>query len=284
MKYGIIVDSGCDLKELEGNAKGWIDFTRAPLKLDIGDKEYIDDVTLDTKSFMEEMHAFKGRTGSAAPSSDAWYQAIDKSDAIFIVTVTGALSGSYSSAKIAVDMYLEEHKDKRIHLIDSKSASSEMTLIVRKLTELIEQGLEFDEIVAAIERYRTHTELLFVLENLDNLVKNGRISKVQGSIAGLLGIKIVGYASEEGTLEVSHKCRGRKTAYDKAVEEMIARGYAGGDVIITHCFNQESAEYLKEQIRNKYPNSHVTLMETSGLCSYYAEQNGMLIGYVAGEC
>ena len=279
MKFGIVVDSGCDLKELDGQAKEKIDFSRAPLKLDIGDKEFVDDFQLDTRTFMEEMHAYKGKTGSAAPSTDAWYQAFEKSEHIFVVTITGALSGSFASAKVAAKMYLEEHPEKRIHLIDSLSASSEMTLIVRKLCEFIQQKLEFDEIVAKIGEYKKHTKLLFVLESLDNLIKNGRVSKLEGGIAGLLRIKILGCASEKGTLELMHKCRGKKSVYDKAIEEMLAMGYQGGTVILTHCFNPEIAQYMKEKIQEKFPECKFDIMETSGLCSYYAEQSGILIGF-----
>ena len=279
MKFGIIVDSGCDLKELEGQAKFSIDFTRAPLKLDIGEKEFVDDFTLDTRSFMEEMHAFQGRTGSAAPSTDAWHKAFEKSDDMFVVTITGGLSGSFASAEVAAKMYLEEHPNKRIHVIDSLSASSEITLIVRKLCEFIDQQLEFDEIVAKINQYTKQTKLLFILENLDNMIKNGRASRLQGGLAGLLGIKILGCASEKGTLEVMHKCRGKKTAYDKAIQAMLDVGYQGGDVILTHCFNPENAQYMKDKILEKFPQSRVNLMETSGLCSYYAEQGGILIGF-----
>ncbi|WP_040213181.1 DegV family protein [Clostridium polynesiense] len=279
MKFGIVVDSGCDITNIEMVSNEKIEFNRAALKLQVGDKEFIDDFNLNVKEFMKEMTEYKGKTGSAAPSPGDWYKFYEQSDNVFAVTITGALSGSYASAQVAKNMLLEKHPEKNIHLIDSKSAGPEITLIVYKLVNLIAQGLEFEEIVEEIEKYRKHTNLLFVLESLDNLVKNGRVSKVQGAMAGLLGIKIMGCASEEGMLEVLKKSRGKLSAYDKAVEEMISRGYKGAKVIISHCFNDERAEYLKSIIKDKYPKAEIKIMATSGLCSYYAEKGGILIGF-----
>lgn len=279
MKYGIVVDSGCDLKSLNPEVAGKIDFTRAPLKLDVGDKEFIDDFNLNIEEFMKEMYAFKGKTGSAAPSPNAWFNAYEKSEHVFVITITSALSGSYASAQIAVDMFKEQYPDRKIHLIDSKSAGPEITLIVKKLAEYISQDMSFEEIVQKIEDYRNHIHLLFTLKSLDNLVKNGRVSKLQGSMAGILGIKILGIASEEGTLDLLQKCRGKMTVYDKAVEEMFARNYTGGRIIIAHSFALDTAEYISKIVKETFPNSEIEIMPTSGLCSYYAEQGGILIGF-----
>ncbi len=281
MKYGIVVDSGCDLTSLSTEVTNKIDFTRAPLKLDVGDKEFIDDFNLNIKEFMTEMSAYKGKTGSAAPSPEAWLSAYEKSECVFAITITGGLSGSYASAKTAMDMFKEEYPDRKIHLIDSKSAGPEITLIVKKLTEYMSQDMSFEEIVEKIDEYCKHTHLLFVLKSLDNLVKNGRISKLKGSMAGILGIKILGTATEEGTLGLLEKCRGKMTAYDKLVSEMIARQYTGGKVVIAHCFAQDTAQYLSDKIKESFPNSDIEIMPTSGLCSYYAEQGGILLSFEA---
>lgn len=281
MKYGIVVDSGCDLTSLTPEVIDKIDFTRVALKLDIGDKEFIDDFNLNIEEFMKEMYAYKGKTGSAAPSPQDWVNAYAKSDYVFALTITGALSGSYASAQTAVGLFKEQYPDRKIHLIDSKSTGPEMTLIVRKLSEYMSQGLEFEEIVKRIDEYRQHTHLLFVLKSLDNLVKNGRLSKVQGSIAGILGIKLLGTATAEGNLGLIQKCRGKMTAYDKAIDEMFSRQYNGGKIVIAHCFALDIVEYIASKIREKYPYCDIEAMPTSGLCSYYAEQGGILIGFEA---
>ncbi len=279
MTYGIVVDSGCDLTSLKPEFKHEIDFTRVALKLDIGEKEFIDDFILNTEEFMKEMSAYKGKTGSAAPSPHDWLTAYEKSDHVFAITITGTLSGSYASAKTALDLFKAQYPERKIYLIDSKSAGPEIALIAHKLTEYIHQGMSFEDIVKSIEEYRRSTHLLFVLKSLDNLVKNGRISKLQANLAGVLGIKILGTASDEGTLELLQKCRGKMTAYDKAIEEMLSRGYKGGHVVITHCFALETAEYVSSSIKSKFPDCTVDIIPTSGLCSYYAEQGGILIGF-----
>ncbi|MBE6024536.1 MAG: DegV family protein [Cellulosilyticum sp.] len=279
MQYGIVVDSSCDLTHLESSTSNKIDFTRVPLKLDVGTKEFVDDFDLDVEGFMKEVAAYNGKTGSAAPSPQAWFEAFEKSEYVFAITITSALSGSYSSAQTGARLFTEQYPNRKIHLIDSKSAGPELTLIAQKLVELIAQDLDFNTICERIEEYRKHTHLLFVLKSLDNLMKNGRVSKLSGTMAGLLGIKILGCASEEGTLELLQKCRGKMTAYNKAVETMLDREYKGGKVIISNCFAPDLAEYVASLIKEKYPDSNVEIMPASGLCSYYAEQGGLLIGF-----
>lgn len=279
MKYGIVVDSGCDLRSLTPDINKEINFTRVPLKLDIGEKEFVDNFDLDIDEFMNEMYAYKGKTGSAAPSPQDYMKEFEKSEHVFVITITGTLSASYSSARTAKDLFLEQYPERKIHLIDSKSTGPEMTLIVWKLTELIQQGLHFDEIVTKIEEYRENTHLLFVLISLENLVKNGRISRLKASMAGILGIKMLGRASAEGTLELLNKSRGKLTAYHNAIDEMKTCKFNGGKVVIAHCYNEEVATYISTMIKNEYPNCTIEIMKTSGLCSYYAEKGGILIGF-----
>lgn len=276
MRYGIVVDSGCDIKEIF--AEG-IAFNCVALKLDVGEKEFVDDIHLDIEEFMKEMSAYKGKTGSAAPSPADWMDAYEKADEVFAITITGALSGSYASAKTAYDMSREEDPNRKICLIDSKSAGPEISLLVYKLIELMQEEKTFEEIQKEIIEYQTRTHLLFTLGSMDNLVKNGRIGRLQGSMAGILGIKILGYAGEDGTFNILHKCRGKYTALDKAWAEMERHGYAGGPVAVCHCFNSQGAEYLKKLILENYKMADVKIMPASGLCSYYAENGGILIGY-----
>ncbi len=282
MKYGIVVDSGCDLTHLgHPTLINKFDFTRVPLKLDIGETEFIDDFNLDIEKFMAEMYAYEGKTGSAAPSPQTWLSAYEKSEYVFAVTITSGLSGSYNSAQIAADLFKARYPERKIYVIDSKSAGPEITLIVRKLTEYINASMSFDEIVENIENYRQNTHLLFVLQSLDNFIKNGRISKLQGTMAGILGIKILGTTTEEGTLDLLQKCRGKMTAYDKAIEELFARGFNGKRLIIAHCFAPELANYIAQKVQLAFPTSEIEIMPTSGLCSYYAERKGILIGFAS---
>ena len=278
MKYGIVVDSGCDLKEIT-STKGNIDFTRVPLTINVGEKSFSDDLSLDVKHFIDEVYAYKGKTGSAAPSPQSYLEAFEKSDNVFVLTITGTSSGSYASANVAKEMFEQKYPDRNIHLIDTKSTGPEMTLLVYKIIEYANKGFSFDVMVPKITRYFEQTNLLFVLQSLENLMKNGRVSKLQGSLATVLGIKLLGAASEEGTLEVIQKVRGKYNAYDKLVEELVAMHYKGSKIVIAHCYNEPIVTYLEDKIREKFPECEIETMLTSGLCSYYAERGGILVGF-----
>jgi DegV family protein with EDD domain len=152
-------------------------------------------------------------------------------------------------------------------------------MIANRLAELIAEGRDFEDICRAIEEYRRRTYLLYALQSIENLVKNGRVSRLAGSIAGILGIRVLGIASDAGTVELLHKLRGKLSLYDKMIVEMLERGYNGGRVIIAHCLNPEMAGYLAKEIRARFPKSSVELMPSGGLCSYYAERGGILLGF-----
>ena len=130
-----------------------------------------------------------------------------------------------------------------------------------------------------IEVYRDKTKLLFVLETLDNLMKNGRVSRIQGSMAGILGIKILCGASDHGTIDVLKKCRGKLSAYDNLIKEMGNKGYNSGKVIISHCFNNEKSDYIRSKIENIYRNASIEKISAGGLCSYYAEYGGVMVAF-----
>lgn len=277
-KYVIVTDSSCDLKHFATAPN--VSFLRAPLLLQVGEKEFVDDTNLDVAGFMAEMKAFHGKTSSAAPSPDAYLSAYRQGDEVFAITISSKLSGSYNSAMTALDMIKEECPEKKVHVIDSCMAGSGLTLLVYKLNKYMREGLSFEEIVEKIENYRKHVNLLFLLESMDNLIKNGRVSALQGKLAGMLGIRILGGASKFGDLEVLHKIRGRDASYKKMLKEMDENGFTGKEVSICHCFNEEKANYLKESILAKFPNCKIDIMPTGGLCSYYAENGGIILAYV----
>lgn len=278
MKYAIIVDSSCDLM-IDDHYDNDTFMARVPLRLRVGEKEYVDDFDLDIVSFMKEMSECSEATGSAAPSPEEWYNAYKNADEIFAVTITSGLSGTYSSAMVGKDMLLEEYPDKKIHIIDSKSAGPGTTIIVRKLQEYIKAQMPFDEIVENITKYCETVKTYFILESMDNLIKNGRVSAIAGKLAGILGIRILGQASNEGTIELLRKLRGKELIYKKTVEDMLANGYNGGKVIISHCFNDEKVTLVSDMIKEKFPNAVIETMLTSGLCSYYAEKKGLIIAF-----
>lgn len=278
MSWKIIADSSSELKTLENLAPD-ASYQRVPLTIQVDDRIFVDDENLDIDEMMEVMYASSKAAASACPSTEAYLQSYQGADKIFVVTVTGTLSGSFNAARVAAEMYKEDHPEAQVHLIDSKSAGGEVDLLVLELNRLIAQGLSFEEVVAAITAYQERTKLLFVLAKVDNLVKNGRLSKVIGAVIGLLNIRLVGQASDEGTLEMLQKARGHKKSVSTAYEEFLKAGYKGGKIVISHRNNDKFVEQFSDLVHAQFPAAEIVVLLTSGLCSFYAEEGGLLIGY-----
>lgn len=277
-KWKIVADSGCDYRQLKNLAPD-TEFISVPLTIQVGDQAFVDDANLDIDHMMEAMEASKSAAGSACPSPQAYQAAFEGAENIFVITITGGLSGSFNAARVARDMFVEEHPEVNIHLIDSLSAGGEMDLIVDEINRLIAAGLEFEELVQAITTYQENSKLLFVLAKVDNLVKNGRLSKLVGTVVGLLNIRMVGEASSEGKLELLQKARGHKKSVTAAFEEMKKAGYNGGRIVMAHRNNDKFFQQFSELVKVSFPNAVVDQVATSGLCSFYAEEGGLLMGY-----
>ncbi|HFI0622145.1 TPA: DegV family protein [Streptococcus suis] len=277
-KWKIVADSGCDYRQLKNLAPD-TEFISVPLTIQVGDQAFVDDANLDINHMMEVMEASKSAAGSACPSPQAYQAAFEGAENIFVITITGGLSGSFNAARVARDMFVEEHPEVNIHLIDSLSAGGEMDLIVDEINRLIAAGLEFEELVQAITTYQENSKLLFVLAKVDNLVKNGRLSKLVGTVVGLLNIRMVGEASSEGKLELLQKARGHKKSVTAAFEEMKKAGYNGGRIVMAQRNNDKFFQQFSELVKVSFPNAVVDQVATSGLCSFYAEEGGLLMGY-----
>lgn len=278
MTWKIVADSGCDYRTIENIAVDTL-FENVPLSIQVNDEIFIDNAQLNIDDMMKKMYATSSASKSACPSPDDYMKAFDGASNIFVVTITGTLSGSHNSAQVAKKLYLEEHPDVNIHIIDTLSAGGENDLIIKKLNFLIGQGLSYEEVVTEITAYQTKTKLLFVLAKVDNLVKNGRLSKLVGAVVGLLNIRMVGEASQDGKLELLQKARGAKKSLIAAFDELIKAGYVGGQIIIAHRNNLKFCQQFSEIVREKFPQAVIEVIPTSGLCSFYAEENGLLIGY-----
>ncbi|MCL6222630.1 DegV family protein [Streptococcus dysgalactiae subsp. equisimilis] len=278
MTWKIVTDSGCDLRSLKSQSKE-LQFERVPLTLQIGTEIFRDDDGLDIDNMMATMYQSSKAATSSCPSPDAFLQAYKGVDNVIAVTITGTLSGSHNSARLAKNDLLEDYPKANIHVIDSLSASGEVDLIVLELERLINLGLSFEEVVEQITAYQEKTRLIFVLAKVDNLVKNGRLNKLVGKVVGLLNIRMVGQASQEGTLELLQKARGQKKAVSALVEEIQKAGYKGGKVYIAHANNPKICEQISEKIKAIYPDAVIQTGRTSGLCSFYAEDEGILMGY-----
>ncbi|MBR5535793.1 MAG: DegV family protein, partial [Clostridia bacterium] len=241
-------------------------------------KEYIDNASLDVASMVEDLKHVKGVVKTSCPNTGEWLDAFEGADCVFAITLTSKLSGCYNAAMLAKKQFASEHPEVKIHVIDSLSTGGEMQLIIEKLTELIESGKAFEEITTEIEEYKDTTHLIFSLQSLINLARNGRVNPAVAKIAGVLGIRIVGSATE-GVLDPGHKVRGEKKALATIFDDMTKNGYTGGKVRINHCLNIESAEALKDKLLSAFPSADVEIVPCSALCSFYAEEGGLIIGY-----
>ena len=274
MNYIIAADSSANLTAMEG-----IHLSVVPLKICTQEREYVDDSRLDVAAMVREIAATKGKSTTACPNADEWQAAFGEAEYVFCVTITSGLSGSYNAAMIAKNDYEAAHPDRHVFVIDSLSAGPELTLIVEKLRDLIAAGHDFETICKKIVDYQKWTRLIFSLESLKNLARNGRVKPVVAQLAGLMGIRIVGKASDEGTLEPTHKSRGERSALAELFKSMKQLGYVGGKVRIAHCMNEKAARSLKDSILAAFAKADIQITATLGLCSYYAEEGGLLIGF-----
>ena len=273
MKFRIVADSSADLLTAEDRR-----VVSVPMKIMTDSKEYVDDEKLDIKGMTDDLAAYYGKSGSACPGVGDWIHAFGDADRVFCITITSNLSGSYNSAMVAKETYESENPGKKVCVIDSLSAGPELKIIKEKIEELLAKGKSYEEICDAITEYQKSTYLVFMLKSLTNLANNGRVSPAVAKIAGVLGIHVMGIASAVGTLEQKAKCRGEKKAIIAIWKQMKELGYKGGKVIIDHCFNEEAAKQLAEMIKNEFADAVIKISTTSGLCSFYAEQGGMLVG------
>lgn len=274
MSFKIIVDSSADITGLDG-----VDFASVPLKIMTNEREFCDNAELDIKEMTEYLKKYKGRSRSSCPNSAEWYSQFGDAERIFCVALTSGLSGSYNSACAAAREYTEEHPDRKVCVIDSLSAGPEVAIIAEKLAEFSLFGYSFEEAEQHIREYCHHTHLAFSLESLRNFVNNGRVHPAVAKIAGLLGIRVIGHASIKGELEMTGKARGAEKALSDIIAEMKQCGYIGGKVRIHHCDNADSAYKLEKRIKSEFDGANVTIDETRGLCSFYAEVGGLLVGY-----
>ena len=275
MTFKIVSDSSADIHQLSS-----VDFASVPLKIITDAKEYVDNSSLDVVGMLTDFKSYKGKSHTSCPSTGEYLEAFGDAENIFVVTISSNLSGSFNAANVAAKTYLADHPDRKVHIVDSLSTGAESFLMIERLRALILEGKSFEEIKSDIIDYSTnHTRLIFALESMRNLANNGRVKPVVAKMAELFGIRAVGRASTEGTLEMICKSRGPVNAAKDIVANMIGDGYKGGRVKIHHANNLPAAELVKANVLAKYPEATVDIAMTGGLCSFYAEQGGLLVGF-----
>ena len=275
-KIKIVADSSADLQQLEG-----VDFAVAPLKIITAEKEYADDRNLNVLEMVEDLQKYNGRSSTSCPNTGDWLEAFGDAEEVFCITITGTLSGSYNSAVMAKNAYEERYPRRRVFVLDSLSAGPEIALMIQKVRELVMAGESFASISEKVTEYVKGTALLFMLESMKNLANNGRVNSLVAKMAGLLGIRVVGKASAVGDLQPLNKCRGEGNALSTIVGHLKEMGLQKGKVRIAHCFNDSGAQKLKKLIDTEFPQAKVEICRCGGLCSFYAEKGGLLIGF---EC
>lgn len=278
MKWNIVSDSSCDIYSIDNLNKDAL-FSVIPFQINIGDKIYTDDDKLDVSAMMKDMYTCRHAASSACPSPTQWEEEFLKAYMSIAVTITGSLSGSNSAASVAARNVLEEYPEKKIFVLNSFSAGGEVALIVNEINRLINEGLSFDEVVCSIKVYANKARLLFALSKFSNLIKTGRMSKLAGHAAELISIKAIGIASDEGKLKMLDKARGDSKLIKGIVREMERCGFDNGEVALGHCFNEKAALAIKKAITEKWEKAKVMIFPTRGLCSFYAEDKGIMLGF-----
>ncbi len=278
MSFSIIVDSCCDLTpEMRANPV----FRSIPLTIRVGGTDYVDDQNLDTSLLIYAMAQSPEASSSSCPAPGDYLEAYQQAQGdIYVVTLSALLSGSHNSAWQAKQMFLEEQPERNVHVFNSCSASAGEVLLARKVLELAGSGLPFSQVVSQAEQVIRDTNTLFVLENLDNLKKNGRLTKVQAMLTGALRIKLIMGSTPEGEICKRGQALSVKQALAKLVDIMAADERHIGKVLhIAQCLCPDRAEQLWDLAKKSCQFAGVVITATRGLSSYYANSGGVIAAY-----
>ncbi len=277
MNCKIIVDS-CG--ELTDTQKADPCFVSVPLELDVDESHFVDDESFSQADFLQKVKASKNCPKSSCPSPERYLEAYQsEQERIYVVTLSAKLSGSYNSAQLAKQLYEEEYGEKQIYVFDSKSASVGETLIAMKIKEYEQKGLFFEEVVQKTEEYISSQNTYFVLETLDTLQKNGRLSNLKALVAGALNIKPVMGSTPEGNICELAKSRGMNKALERMAQEIVSRlpDDAQRTLGISHCNCPERAELLKEKLEQKGQFKEIFIVDTAGISTMYANDGGIIV-------
>jgi DegV family protein with EDD domain len=258
-----------------------LNITIVPFKLRVDNVEYVDNKDLDVNNFIDIMVNAQDLPKSSCPSPQDFLEAYQGADNVFVVTISKALSGTYNSAILAKKLFEEENPDKFVHVFNSKGASTTELLTSMKIQELVDQGKSNEEIVSMVEAYIEQIQTFFVSENLDNLIKNGRISLIKGKLATAFKIRPVMGANDEGEIELYAKARGNSRAYKKLIEliDEAADNQEERLLAISHVNNPTRAEKLKKEISQQCQFKDIIIVPTGGLSSLYCDNQGIIVTF-----
>jgi DegV family protein with EDD domain len=277
MRFKILADSCCDVTEDMRRETG---VELIPLTMRLGEQEYIDDRNLDVKAYIRAMRESKTSPKTACPSIQDFLDKFRESDNIFVVTLSSKISGSYNAAMQAKEMIQEEIGSKFIHVFDSMSAVAGETMVHLKIHEYVKKNLKSTEIVEKVTNYIKEMKTFFLLENLDNMAKTGRVNPIVAKAANMLSIKPI-MGSDNGSVRLVDKVRGYERAFQRLINVIGEEGTHLDDKVlgIAHCNCIQRALNLKEQVMKKYPFKDVVVVEMGGVSSTYADQGGLVIAF-----
>lgn len=278
VSYKVIVDSCCELTE---EFRSNVDCAIIPMGITVDDYNIIDDDSFDQQDFLKRVAASPNCPKSNCSSPEAYIDAM-KTDAenIYIITLSANLSGSYNSAVLGVKMFKEEHKDKNIHVFDSRSAACGETQIAFWVREYEEQGMPFDEIVDRVEKQIDDRRTFFVLESLEALRKNGRLGTVKALVANVLSIKPIMAGTLEGTIVQKGQARGINNALSKMIDMMLADNTTENKTLmISQCNCPERAARVRDEFLSKASFKDTVILEARGITSLYASDGGIVVTF-----
>ncbi|MDD4851231.1 MAG: DegV family protein [Gemmiger sp.] len=279
MAWMIVSDSCCNIHELENPAPG-VEFALVPFKIRVGTREYVDLPTLNVAHMLQAMTDYNGGSATACPSPEEWAECFLQGDEVIALTISHNLSGSYNAALSARQLVLEDHPEKKIFVLDTLSCGGALASAAWLANRLIGQGHSFESVCRELEHHNRTGHILFALASFDNLAKAGRVSKVVGFIAGRLNMRVLGRASSDGKIDFFFKTRGETRVLAKMLEQMVDDGYDGKrDVWISDCNNAPATEMLRHGILAKWPGAPVHESPCGGLCSFYAQDKGLIMTY-----
>jgi DegV family protein with EDD domain len=278
MKWNLICDSSCDLTTAQ-LIPGLLDLQVIPLTLLVGGREYRDDADLDVAAMLAHMKSEKGPSSTACPSPEAFAAAFRQADCSLCFTISGSLSGTYHAACLGRDLVLEEDPGKKIFVLDTKSTAGALVLLTRHARALLEAGeRSFEAVCQQLQSYQAGLRTVFTLECFDNLVKNGRMRPLLGSLLHTLGVHVIAEGTREGTINVVGKARGENKTFQSILHYMKqSKDCQDAEVVITHCENLDGAQKLKEKIQSLLPVKSVTTLACRGLTSFYAMEKGLIV-------
>ncbi|MCM0647911.1 DegV family protein [Clostridium swellfunianum] len=277
MAIKIVADSSCDLSD---EMKKQMNVEIAPLILELGDKSYVDDESLDVRQYVKAMGECETPPKTACPSPNDYMERYKGPESIFVVTLSNFLSGSYNSAVLAKDMFLDEVGNKFIHVFDSFSASAGEVVVSLKISELTKLNLSETEIVEKVTKFIKEMKTFFLLESLEHLAKAGRLNPIIAKVASMLSIKPI-MCGDEGNIKLFEKVRGYKKAFNRLIDVIGEEGKNFEEKVlgIAHCNCLERAIEFKEEVMKRYNFKDIVIVETKGLSSTYADDGGIVIAF-----